>query len=194
MTGAGTDVRNVNDEGARIVSRRRTRLSPWVTLVEKSVAFAAGRDPEVYHFLAQADYVGVLAVLPDGRIPLVRQYRPAVETFTWEFPAGTVDPGEAPAQAARRELLEEAGVEAGEMLPLGRFAPDTGRLDIGSHAFFTRGRQVRADVAVEPGIERRFVTAGELREMIRTMEFPHQLHLGIYAAALVHGVCPELEA
>jgi ADP-ribose pyrophosphatase len=175
------------------MTRIRTRVSPWVTLLEKSVVFTEGAVPEAYHFLTQADYVGVLAVLPDGRIPLVRQFRPAVETFTWEFPAGTVDSGEAPEQAARRELLEEAGVEASDVVHLGCFAPDTGRLAVGSHAFFARG-VMRDDVQPEPGMERRFVTPGELRTMMKSMEFRHQIHLGIYAAAIVHGVCPELDA
>ena len=37
----------------------------------------------------------------------MRQYRPALEAFTWELPAGLVDPGEDPAETCRRELMEE---------------------------------------------------------------------------------------
>jgi len=69
--------------------------------------------------------MAVLAVLPDGRIPIVRQYRPALESFTWEFPAGLVDPDEDPAACCRRELLEETGYVARAVHALGAYAPDT---------------------------------------------------------------------
>jgi ADP-ribose pyrophosphatase len=56
-----------------------------------------------------ADWVDVIAVTPDGRVVLVDQYRHGVGRARTEFPAGTIDSGEAPLDAARRELLEETG-------------------------------------------------------------------------------------
>src|SRR6266513_124856 len=82
-----------------IISRRETRLSDWVRLVEKDVDFGDGAA-RTYHSFAQADYVGVVARTPSGLIPIVRQFRPAIEQMTWELPAGLVDPGEDPAAAA----------------------------------------------------------------------------------------------
>lgn len=176
----------------RIVERKRTTISPFVTLLEKSVQFAAGEPTHLYHCVTQADYVGVLAVTADGLVPIVRQYRPTVEDFTWEFPAGTIDEGETAEQTARRELQEEAGLEVQELINLGCFIPDTGRLQVNSHAFFARARRPVERVEPEPGIEIRFVTVPELREMMRTLQFRHQVHLAIYASALLQGVCPEL--
>ena len=60
--------------------------------------------------MTQAAYVGMLVRTAGGLMPIVRQYRPAVETYTWEFPAGTLDPAETPEQAARREVVEETKV------------------------------------------------------------------------------------
>src|SRR4051794_10022268 len=57
----------------------------------------------------EADYIAIVALTADEKIPLVRQYRPALEAFSWELPAGLVDPGESPADGCRRELLEETG-------------------------------------------------------------------------------------
>src|SRR4026207_411763 len=52
----------------------------------------------------------VLIPVPEpGRVILIRQYRYAVNTFLWELPAGSVDKGESPEQAARRECHEEIG-------------------------------------------------------------------------------------
>ena len=56
--------------------------------------------------------VVLLPIFPDGRILLVRQYRHAVGEFLWELVAGRIEPGEAPLDAARRELLEETGCTA----------------------------------------------------------------------------------
>jgi ADP-ribose pyrophosphatase len=56
--------------------------------------------------------VVVLPVLPDGKIILIRQYRHATKQFLWELVAGRIDHGEAPRQAAKRELIEETGYRA----------------------------------------------------------------------------------
>ena len=54
-----------------------------------------------------------LAVLDDGRILMVRQYRNSIERETLEIPAGGLNPGEDPKDAAVRELKEETGYIAG---------------------------------------------------------------------------------
>jgi ADP-ribose pyrophosphatase len=171
-------------EGPKILSTSRTRLSPWVDVVEKSVQFTPGGPAQVFHFMSQAAYVGMLVRTADGLIPIVRQYRPAVEEFTWEFPAGTLEDGETVEQAAQRELLEEIGIEAKSLVYLGNFHPDTGRLQIDSHAFYGTIPQASHDSATEPGLSVRYVTHGELKRMIICGEFRHQLHLAIYAAVL----------
>jgi ADP-ribose pyrophosphatase len=65
--------------------------------------------------------VGILPVLQDGRIALVRQYRPAVGRQLLEIPAGTLEPGESASECARRELVEETGYHAGKIEELTRF-------------------------------------------------------------------------
>ena len=52
-------------------------------------------------------------------VVLIRQYRPIVGAEIWELPAGTIEAGESPEACARRELVEEAGYEAGRLDPLG---------------------------------------------------------------------------
>jgi ADP-ribose pyrophosphatase len=172
----------------RIVSTATAQVSPWVTIAEKTVQFAAGEPPHVYHCLRQAAYVAVLATTPDGLIALVRQYRPCVEDFTWEFPAGTLEDGETPEAAARRELREETGLQAESLVNLGCFYPDTGRLQVPSHAFFARVASLPADRAGIGQLETKLVTLAGLHEMMRSMEFRHQLHWAVYAAAMLHGV------
>jgi ADP-ribose pyrophosphatase len=54
----------------------------------------------------------VVPLMPDGQVVLVRQYRYPLHRSFIEFPAGKIDPGEAPLETARRELLEESGYTA----------------------------------------------------------------------------------
>lgn len=171
-----------------ILGRRRTRVSPWVELIEKSVQFNEQADPALYHFVTQADYVHMLAQTPDGSIPLVRQYRPCVEDFTWEFPAGTLEREEAPRDAAVRELLEETGLQVTELVDLGTYFPDTGRVQVLSHAFYARCGAPPSEFDSEEGVAVRYVSHQELKEMMLRGQFRHQLHLGLYAAAVVHGI------
>ena len=175
-------------EFPKILNRTRTRVSSWVELIEKTVQFKPDCVPEVYHFVTQDAYVGMLMRTADGLIPIVRQYRPCVEEFTWEFPAGTIDPGETPYQAARRELLEETGLNTEEMIYLGNFHPDTGRLQIDSHAFYGIVPSVTRPAAVEEGLVVKYVTHEQLKQMIVAGEFRHQLHLAIYAAVIARGI------
>jgi 8-oxo-dGTP pyrophosphatase MutT (NUDIX family) len=70
--------------------------------------------------------VATVAVTAEGRVPLIRQYRVAVDGQNLELPGGRIDDGEAPAIAAARELAEEVGVRAGSVDPLGSFLNSPG--------------------------------------------------------------------
>lgn len=56
--------------------------------------------------------VAMLPIAGDGSVLLIRQYRDAIRQQILEIPAGILDPGEAPREAARRELQEEIGFDA----------------------------------------------------------------------------------
>lgn len=68
----------------------------------------------------------VLAVTDDDKVYLVRQYRYALEEEIWELPAGKLEAGEDPFEAAKRELSEECGVTADEFIDLGVLYPTVG--------------------------------------------------------------------
>lgn len=156
-----------------------------MSIVAREVVFARGAPPQLYHAVEQPDYVSIVARTRSGRFPLVRQYRPTMEGYTWELPCGLVDPGEDPADTCRRELLEETGFEARSIRRLGDNSPCTGRLDNRIHAFFVEtGEQVGKP---EPGMTVELVTARELVRMIKAGEFVSQLHIGSLMLAELYG-------
>ena len=77
-----------------------------------------------YTVLHSTDGVGVLPLDDRQRVTLVGQYRYPHETFSWEIPTGSVGEGEPPEEAARRELREEAHLEAGTLTPLLTYHPN----------------------------------------------------------------------
>src|SRR5579862_1100974 len=95
-----------------------------------------GREGRTLSRRRSARLWAIVAQLPDGRFPIIRQYRPALESFTWELPAGLLDEGEDPAACCRRELMEETGFTALSLHPLGRYAPCSGRFSNWLHSFF----------------------------------------------------------
>jgi 8-oxo-dGTP pyrophosphatase MutT (NUDIX family) len=171
----------------RIKSRRTIDISPWMTVIEREVEFAPGARPELYHAVGQNDYIAIVAQTPDGKIAVVRQFRPALEQFTWELPAGMVDAGEDPAETCRRELMEETGLPARAVHALGAYAPCTARLSNRMHSFFVE-TGARADpAAAEAGIELKLVTPAELGRLILMGEFTLQLHIGTLLMAGMRG-------
>jgi 8-oxo-dGTP pyrophosphatase MutT (NUDIX family) len=84
---------------------------------------------------------GAAAVALDDqdRVCLLRQYRHASAGWLWELPAGRIDPGEAPFATAKRELLEEAGLEAEDWTELGLMHSSPGIFTEIIHLWLARG-------------------------------------------------------
>jgi ADP-ribose pyrophosphatase len=83
--------------------------------------------------------VVIAAVDGSGRVAMVRQYRHAVGGELLELPAGTLEPGEPPAETAVRELREETGLSAAEWVPLGSFYSSPGFLHEELFAYLATG-------------------------------------------------------
>jgi ADP-ribose pyrophosphatase len=83
--------------------------------------------------------VVVLPILEDGTLALIHQYRHALRTSIFELPAGTLEVGEEPLVCARREIREEIGYDAREIIPLGILHPAPGFCDEVQHLFVAKG-------------------------------------------------------
>lgn len=70
------------------------------------------------------DWVNVIALTPDGRIVLVRQFRFGINDFSLEIPGGVIEAGEEPLIAGVRELREETGFTGAPARQLGSVHPN----------------------------------------------------------------------
>ncbi len=175
---------------SRILKKESRALSHWASLVTRLVDVPGDEPAQEYHSFALDDYVNVLAVSQDGEIPLVRQYRPALEGYSLELPGGLPDRGESPAITANRELYEETGYcMDGEPILLGCLHPDSGRLENRLWGYFAT--EVKLDPQrcwqSEPGVELILMSKSKLGQAISNGEFVHALHIAIIGLAIIHG-------
>jgi 8-oxo-dGTP pyrophosphatase MutT (NUDIX family) len=83
------------------------------------------RQTERDFFVIDApDWVNVVALTPDRRLVLVRQFRFGIDTFSLEIPGGVMERGEEPVAAALRELREETGCTGTRARVLGSVHPN----------------------------------------------------------------------
>jgi ADP-ribose pyrophosphatase len=106
--------------------------------VTEDVTLPNGRRTEMA-MVRHPGSVAVVPVLADGRILMEHQYRHPVGVEILEIPAGTLETGEDPADCARRELEEETGHAAAEIVALGRPHILPAYSDEVIHLFLARG-------------------------------------------------------
>ena len=103
-----------------------------------------GRDFRFY-VLEAPDWINVIPLTPEDQVVLIRQYRHGTEEVSLEIPGGMVDDEDGdPSATARRELLEETGYAAEELVPIGRVAPNPAFLDNHCHTFLARNARPAA--------------------------------------------------
>lgn len=105
----------------------------------ESVRLPNGRTVDDYYVVRFPDYALVFAEMRDGTVPLLRQYKHGPRRECLTFPGGTIEEGETPLAAARRELLEELGLAADEWQSLGAFVANANQGCHTAHFFLARG-------------------------------------------------------
>lgn len=121
-------------KAARTLGRNEIWSGPVGTFGVDEVELDGGLRIE----LALLKHPGASAIVPflsQDRILLLRQYRYAASQTLWEVPAGKLDPGEAPATCASRELEEETGYRAGRLEHMGSIFTTPGFTDEVIHLF-----------------------------------------------------------
>ena len=102
----------------KTLSSRRIYENPWIRVREDQVLRPDG-SPGIYGVVETKIATGVVALTERQEVYLVGQYRYPTEHYSWEIIEGGAEPGEAPLSAIKRELGEEAGLEAQSWEQLG---------------------------------------------------------------------------
>lgn len=119
---------NTDDLRVGLIAR-----DPYMTIVRDAVRFP-DQSLGLYNRIIEGRSVAILPILGD-RLVLVRLFRHGLRDWSLEFPRGGCEPNETSEAAARRELLEETGAHAGELIPLGDFTPGGSSLSITARFF-----------------------------------------------------------
>jgi 8-oxo-dGTP pyrophosphatase MutT (NUDIX family) len=145
--------------------------SDWMSLHLVDVELPDGTRFE-HHVLRIPREAAAAVVYEPGRgVLLLWRHRFITDSWGWEIPAGRIDDGESPEQAATRETVEETGWRPGPLRPIGAYHPATGAVDQRFHLFLADGATYAGEPDDRNEAERiEWVPVARVRELIRTGE------------------------
>jgi len=112
---------------------------PWLQVRHDVVELPDGRINPEFYVLEYPDWVNVIAVTKDNRIVMELQYRYGLGRTCHEIPAGVMEAGESPEEAARRELEEETGYTGGEWTEIMTISGNPSTTNNLTHCFLAVG-------------------------------------------------------
>ncbi len=162
--------------------------SEWVRLSLVDVEIP-GQERFEHHVVRMPHQAAGVVVHDPGRgVLLLWRHRFITDTWGWEIPAGRIDPGETPAQAGVREVLEETGWRPGALEPLVTYQPTNGLSDQRFHLFSAAGA-VRVGEPSDPAESERveWVPVDEVSALARSGRMVDGLSLTAVLYALAFG-------
>jgi ADP-ribose pyrophosphatase len=152
----------------KLISSRKKYKNSLFSVTEDHAVDPSGF--EIKRAIVQHNGSAVMMAVDDRkRVLLVKQYRLPARAYLWELPAGKLDKGETPLQAARRELIEETGYRAKKWKKLISFWPSPGyvaeKMTIFLATDLTAGEATPME---DERIETRWFTPAELERQIKS--------------------------
>lgn len=166
-------------EGEAATLKGETRLFRQVGVLRKSPHTGRVHD---FTRLECPEWVHVVGVTREGEILAIEQFRHGIDASTLEGIGGVCDPGEAPLESARRELLEETGHEADDWVSLGWCTPNPAVQDNRCHLFLALDCRPVAELHLDPSEELRVwaLAWSEWEAKLQSGEIHHALVLAAF--------------
>ena len=140
-----------------------------------------------FYYLDSRDWCNVIAITDDDLVVMIEQFRYGTAEVTLELPGGVIDPGEDPAAAGCRELMEETGYAGDDIEMIGSVAVNPAMQNNTCHFGLVRGARLvgeqRPDEHEKIGV--RLVPHSELRRLVADNVIKHSL---IVAALYLHEI------
>jgi 8-oxo-dGTP pyrophosphatase MutT (NUDIX family) len=163
--------------------------SDWVRLTLVDIEVPGGARFEHHVIRMPAKAAGTVVHDPNRGVLLLWRHRFITDAWGWEIPAGRIDEGESPLEAAVRETLEETGWRPGPLSPLVTYNPSNGISDQRHHLFLAAGATYVGEPTDPSESERvEWVPVGEVRRLITTGQMPDGLSLTAVLFAVASGV------
>lgn len=124
----------------RINHTKEVFKTPLFSVKKVNLTFPDGKTRD-YDLVDIQNAVTILPVDDEGLVYFVRQYRIGAGGFLLELPAGKVEEGEEPLRTAEREVREETGMAARELIPLGEFYMTPGYANEYMYCYLAKGLQ-----------------------------------------------------
>jgi ADP-ribose pyrophosphatase len=155
----------------------------WFSVEQRYFDHIQSLKGKPYYTICSPDGVIILALTHDGKIILVRQFRPSLNQYTLEVPSGAIDSTETPQEAAARELYEETGYRCEHLSCIGRGRIMLSRLSAYEFAFYGTGAVQDPTFQPQEDIQVVLVTPTEFRHLVTSGEFEQFAMLGLLVLA-----------
>ena len=143
----------------------------WFSIEQESFDHIESLKGKPYYRINSPDGVIILAVTETDKIILVKQFRPALNQYTLEFPCGSIDESETPEAAAARELYEETGFVCSALNWLGMGRIMMNRHNAHEFAFYGTGAVKHPEFEGDEDLEVVLVTSDEFKALVLSGEF-----------------------
>ena len=172
-------------------------VKPWVCVrcqPERSFrVFAVRTDTAIsprtgarhnFYIIESGDWINVIPITADRQVVMVRQYRHGSRQVTLEIPGGLVDSGDTPEKAATRELLEETGYRATQVVKIGEINPNPAIFNNRCYTFLARNVKKVSDPTLDQAedIDVVLVPLSNIPRLIRTGKIDHAMVIAAFSS------------
>ena len=161
---------------------KEKKLNEWVSLVTKEVKY--DKKKHIYYFIKSLDYISILAVMKNKKIPIIKQFRPAIEKYVWEFPGGLVDKKLSLKKIAIDEIKEETGLTVEKIIKIKTCYSDIGRIINKIHFFYAECSN-KINPVKDKYIKVKFVSYNNLVKLIKENKFQCPFHISLLTLAKI---------